>query len=138
MKLLLDTNVLSELHKTHPDSNVESWWSSVQDRALYTSVLVIAEIRKGIERLRPRDPRQAQRFEFWLMQVIDEYEERILPVTLEVAEEWGRSNYANPLPAADGLIAATARIHGMCVVTRNVANFSRGGVRVLNPFELLG
>jgi toxin FitB len=132
---LLDTNVVSEARKPAADANVLSWLASVADSELYLSALVIGEIRQGIERLRRRDPARAVVFDTWLSALLRDYGDRIIPVTAEVAQEWGRLNVPDPLPVIDGLMAATAKLQGWTFVTRNVADLTRAGVRLLNPFE---
>ena len=132
---LLDTNVVSEARKPAADANVLSWLASVADGELYLSALVIGEIRQGIERLRRRDPARAVVFDTWLSALLRDYGDRIIPVTAEVAQEWGRLNVPDPLPVIDGLMAATAKLQGWTFVTRNVADLTRAGVRLLNPFE---
>jgi toxin FitB len=131
---LLDTNVLSEARKPKGDAGVKRWMKTVAGGDLYLSVLVVGEIRQGIERLRRRDPDQADVFEVWLRRLRQEFAERILDVTAEVAEEWGRMNVADPLPAVDALLAATAKIHGMTLVTRNTNDLRRTGAKLINPF----
>jgi predicted nucleic acid-binding protein len=131
---LLDTNVLSEARKPKGDAGVKRWMKTVAGGDLYLSVLVVGEIRQGIERLRRRDPDQADVFEVWLRRLRQEFAERILDVTAEVAEEWGRMNVADPLPAVDALLAATAKIHGMTLVTRNANDLRRTGAKLINPF----
>ena len=138
MSYLLDTNVLSEARKPAGDANVRAWLASVRGTELYLSVLVVGEIRQGIERLRRRDPPQAAVFEAWLATLRRDYADRILPVTADIAEEWGRLNVPDPLPAIDGLLAATARVHGLTLVTRNTADVARTGVALLNPFAPRG
>ena len=97
--------------------------------------LTLGEIEQGIARVRGRgDRHQASALERWLRDVETGFEDRVLPVTLPVAAAWGRQQYAQPLPVIDALIAATARVHGMTVVTRNVKDFELAGVQVLNPF----
>lgn len=98
------------------------------------SVLTLGEIRRGIEWLRRHDPEQAQRLDVWLSRLEGDYGERVLPVTAGIAQEWGRLIVADPLPTIDGLLAATARVHGLTLVTRNTADIARTGVPVLNPF----
>jgi predicted nucleic acid-binding protein len=132
---LLDTNVVSEARKPAADANVLSWLASVADGELYLSALVIGEIRQGIERLRRRDPGRAVVFDTWLSALLRDYGDRIIPVTAEVAQEGGRLNVPDPLPVIDGLMAATAKLRGWTFVTRNVADLTRAGVRLLNPFE---
>jgi hypothetical protein len=98
--------------------------------------LVVGEIRQGIERVRSRDPGQAEAQERWLTRLLSVYGGRVLPVTVEVAQEWGRLNaLPQPPPVIDGLLAATAKVHRLTLVTRNVADVSRTGVAVHNPFE---
>jgi len=131
---LLDTNVISEVRKANGNADVRAWFASVPGHELYLSVLVVGEIRQGIERLARRDPPQAAALERWLGQLRGRYADRILPVTTAVAEVWGRMNVPDPLPAVDGLLAATASVHGLTLVTRNTADVERTGVKVLNPF----
>lgn len=136
MSYLLDTNVISETRKLErADAGVRAWILSVRGGELCTSVLVIGEIRQGIERLRPRDPAQAQAYEGWLADLRRVFASRIIPITEEIAEEWGRMNAPAPLPMADGLMAATAEVKNMTVAARNVPDFERTGIKVLNPFE---
>ena len=99
------------------------------------SVLVFGEIRRGIERLRSRDGVQAEAYEHWLNELFGEYQDRILPVTAQVAERWGRFNAIRTLPVIDGLMAATAAVMGLTLVTRNVSDLAGIGVQLLNPFE---
>ncbi|WP_366760497.1 type II toxin-antitoxin system VapC family toxin [uncultured Thiodictyon sp.] len=101
---------------------------------LNVSVLVVGEVRRGIERLRRRDPQQATRLEERLRQLQCSMTGRILPVSLAIADRWGRINVPNPFPVVDGLLAATALEHDLILVTRNVRDVERSGVRLLNPF----
>ncbi len=134
MSYLLDTNVISEARRPGGSQRVKQWLASVGGGDLYLSVLVLGEIRQGIERLRQRDPAQANVFDAWLGRLRQDYSDRILPITLEVAEEWGRLNSVRPLPVVDSLLAATARVHGLTLVTRNTADLAQTGVQILNPF----
>ena len=137
MNYLIDTNIISEVRKGRRcDPNVASWYEKIEDANLYLSVLVIGEIRKGIEKIRPKDSAQANAIENWLSAVDEAFGERILPVDRAVANEWGRLNATRPLPVIDGLLAATAKIHGMTLVTRNTADIAELGVHILNPFAL--
>ncbi len=135
MSFLLDTNVISEARKPAGDPNVRAWMGSVRGADLYLSVLVVGEIRQGVERLRRRDPAQAAVYENWLTMLRRDYADRIVPVTADIAEEWGRLNVPDPGSTVDGLMAATAKVMGLTLVTRNTADVARTGVRVLNPFE---
>jgi toxin FitB len=133
---LIDTNVISELRKgPRADRRVADWFAGLAEDDLYLSVLTIGEIRKGIERIRLRDRRAAASLERWLREVLEAHRDRILPVDGAVAEEWGRLNVPDPLPVVDGLLAATATVHGLVLATRNVRDLRRTGVRLLNPFE---
>jgi toxin FitB len=132
---LLDTTVLSETRKREPTVGVAGWIAATPPERLHVSVLTLGEIEQGIARVRSRgDPQQASALERWLRDVETGFEDRVLPVTLAVAAAWGRQQYARPLPVIDALVAATARVHGMTVVTRNVKDFELAGVQVLNPF----
>jgi predicted nucleic acid-binding protein len=131
---LLDTNVVSEIRKKAPDPGVSAWLVSVPDDELFLSVLVVGEIRQGIERLARRDLVQAQIFEQWLSQLVHDFGDRIVPVTAPVAEAWGRLNVPETVPVVDGLMAATALVHDWTLVTRNVDDVEATGVRFLDPF----
>jgi predicted nucleic acid-binding protein len=134
MSFLLDTDVVSELRKREPDAGVASWFGSARSGDLHLSVLVVGEIRQGIERLARRDRDQAIGYEKWLADLLDLYADRIIPITAEVAEHWGRLNVPDRLPVVDGLLAATALVHDWTLVTRNVTDVRRTGVRLLDPF----
>ena len=135
MTYLLDTNVLSETRKRRPVPGVREWIASTPADLLFVSVLTLGEIERGIARIRERgDTAQASGLERWLRDVEAGFAERIVPVTLRIAGVWGRQDLAQPIPVIDALIAATARVHGWIVVTRNTKDFERAGVQVLNPF----
>jgi toxin FitB len=135
MPYLLDTCIVSELRKPLANPGVSSWVSSVRSDEVYLSVLTIGEIRTGIEQHRHKNPSGAGNLERWLLGLETHYAERILPITIRVADRWGRLSPSLPLPAIDGLIAATGLEHQLTVVTRNVADFQRSGVNTLNPFS---
>jgi len=136
LSFVLDTNVVSEARKgSRADAGVMRWLSSVAAEDLYLSVLVIGEIRQGIEGLRGRDHIQAEHLEVWLSGLRRRYADRILPIDLEIAEEWGRMNAPDSIYSRDGLMAATAKVRNMTFVTRNTADVMRTGVRLLNPFD---
>ncbi len=137
---LLDTNILSETYRRTPNPRVLAWIESVPEDRLYTSVIVMGEIRRGA-RLRARtDLTSAQRLDQWLDGIIDSYafENRLLVVKLEDALTWGRITAGNKVPHADAIIAAQALTRDWTVVTRNVRDFESTGVRLLNPFEYEG
>jgi predicted nucleic acid-binding protein len=132
---LLDTNVLSEIRKPQGDAGVKAWFEEVRGEELYLSVLVLGEVRQGVERLRKRDKVQAAVFERWLRGLETNYQDRILDIDTEVADRWGRLNAGDPLPVIDGLLAATALTYGLTLVTRNVKDMERSGATLFNPFE---
>lgn len=135
MSWLVDTNVVSELRKgPRTDANVRAWFESVDADDLYTSVLVVGELRRGVESIRRRDPTAALALEQWLARLLASFADRIIPIDTAVAERWGALNVPDPLPAVDGLLAATALVHDMTLVTRNVRDVERSGVRVIDPF----
>ena len=105
------------------------------DVDLHLSVLTLGEIRKGIELLRDRDPAQAEVFAAWLGELRTRFADRIVSIDARVAEQWGRLNAAAPRNTVDSLIAATASIHGLTVVTRNTGDFEACGVPLLNPWH---
>ncbi|GIH28956.1 ribonuclease VapC [Acrocarpospora phusangensis] len=132
---LLDTNVLSEVRKKNGDQRVKDWIADAPGPTLYLSSLTIGEIRCGIELRRGKDPGQAVILERWLFHLYQQFRDRVVPVTPEIAEEWGRLNAVRPVPTVDGLLAATARVNGWTVVTRNVGDFAATGVATVNPFD---
>jgi len=134
---LLDTNVVSEAHKRNGSPQVKDWIAAAHGPTLYISSLTVGEIRCGVELRRRRDPGQATVLERWLHGLQRQFGDRIVPVTVEAAEEWGRLNAIRPLPTADGLIAATARVNGWTLVSRNIKDFAGTGVSVVNPFDVL-
>lgn len=135
MNHLVDTNVLSELQRCNPSSAVLRWFHDVSADSLYLSALTVGEVRRGIERVRPRSPGRAAQLEAWLGGLLKSYRRRVLTVDLDVARRWGELGLTRPLPVVDSLIAATALMHDMTVATRHVADFEPTGVRTVNPFE---
>jgi predicted nucleic acid-binding protein len=133
---LLDTNVLSETRKRDPAPAVMEWIESTSSDQLHVSVLTLGEITQGIARIRARgDHGQAAILERWMRGIEEGFAGRALPVTLGVAADWGRQQPHQLMPVIDALIAATARVHGLTLVTRNVKDFERAGVPLMNPFE---
>lgn len=133
---LLDTNVISELRKgARADPNVTAWLDATDTQELWLSVVVIAELQRGTALVERRDPDQAHQLQTWLEELANDYDDRILPITLEIAVRWGSLGIPDPLPVLDGLIAATALEHDLTVATRNVTDIARSGVLIVNPFE---
>jgi hypothetical protein len=133
---LLDTNILSELRKANRcDAGVRDWVEATPAEELYVSVLVLGEIRQGVERIRMRDQAQARGLEKWLQSLSPEFADRILPVDERVADQWGRLGLLQPVPTLDAFLAATALVHDLTVVSRDEDGFRRTGVRMINPFS---
>ncbi len=136
MSVLLDTNIVSELRKgERMDPLVRRWFEGLADEDVHMSVLVVGEIRRGIERIRIRDRRQAFALERWLQRLVRDYASRLLPIDRPVAEEWGRLSSRRTGSPIDLLMAATARVHELVLVTRNVSDIDWTGVSYFNPFE---
>jgi toxin FitB len=132
---LLDTNVIAELRKgRRANPRVRAWLDPIDANQLYLSVLTIGEVRKGIDNIRRRDAAAAASLERWSRRLVTGYGDRILGVDTAVAEEWGRLQVPDPLPVIDSLLAATARVHGLVLATRNVKDVESTGVEVVNPF----
>jgi predicted nucleic acid-binding protein len=137
MRYLLDTNVISELRKGSRCNPAVAAWEQTEliSQGGAISVITIGEIRKGIDLIAQRDQRQAASLATWLQGLGQQFASRILPITIDVAQEWGRLNAKRPLPAAASLIGATANVHGLILATRNVNDIRDVGVPVINPFE---
>ena len=136
MTFLIDTNIISEVRKgDRGNPAVAAWWNGVAEDDLWLSPLVLGEIRKGVELARRRDPRKAEALEAWLADLMSGFGDRVLPVDAAVAEQWGKMNALRPIPVVDALLAATAKVNGLALVTRNVADVAGLDVDVLNPFE---
>jgi predicted nucleic acid-binding protein len=139
---LLDTNVISELRKARAgkaDRHVAAWASNQRVAHLFVSVINIQELEIGVLLAERRDPRVGQLLRTWLdAHVLLAFGERILPVDTAVARRSAELHVPNPRPVRDGLIAATALVHGLTVVTRNVADFEPTGVQILNPWTGAG
>jgi predicted nucleic acid-binding protein len=136
LSFLIDTNVISEIRKGERcDRRVAACYASIDSVGLYLSVLVTGEIRRGIERAQRRDQERAAVFERWLADLGVIFADRILPVDRAVADEWGRLSALRTVPPVDGLLAATAKVRGLTLATRNTADVAGLGAAVLNPFE---
>ena len=139
MNYLLDTNIISEIAKgPRCNARVATWYDSIKDPEIHLSVLVLGEIRKGIERARRSDPSQARALESWLVSIEASFAERILPIDQAIADEWGRMSAKRPVSTIDALLAATAKVNGMTLVTRNIADVADLGAKFLNPFGANG
>lgn len=139
MSYLIDTNIISEVRKGERcDANVAAWYAAIDDGDLYLSVLVLGEIRRGVERARPADSSRARALDRWLVAVTKAFAGRILAVDQAVADEWGRMSAKRAVPSIDALLAATAKIHGMTLATRNSADVAGLGADIINPFEPTG
>jgi len=136
---LLDTNVVSELRKIRlgrADNNVVQWADSVDVVDLYLSAITVQELEMGVLLVERRDPPQGAVFRSWLeSHVLPAFAGRILPVDTAVAQRCAALHVPDPRPAMDSLIAATALVHGMTLVTRNVADFQLSGVTIINPWD---
>ena len=136
---LLDTNIPSETIKLRPDLRVARWLDQQASGTLYLSVVTVGELRRGF--VMAPDPKRRARLEHWLENdIFGWFSQRILPVTREIADRWGEidgvcQQIGTPANTADGLIAATALIHNLTVVTRNVRDFANLGVPLFNPWE---
>ncbi len=135
---LVDTNVISEARKgARADAGVRAFWAAVPPDEIYLSVVTVGELRRGVEVLRHRgDLPQAARLEAWLDSVVDGYSDRILDFDLDCAQVWGKMMAPNNQHPVDRQIAAIALLHGLTVVTRNVADFKDTGVQLHNPFKV--
>ena len=134
MKFLLDTNIISEIRKRdRADPNVARWVARTPVKEIGTSVIVLAEIRRGIELKRRSDPQQAESLDRWFAQMRTRLGDRVLSIDESIAEAWARLSVPDPMPLIDGLLAATAKVHGLTLVTRNVTEIARTGVLLLNP-----
>ena len=130
---LLDTNVVSELRKPRPHGGVVAWIEPIPDRDLFLSALTLGELQSGLERTREQDPARAELLEAWIDQIESSYQ--IIPLDAAVLREWARlMHHRSDDLIEDAMIAATARIHRLTVVTRNVRDFRSFDVPLLNPF----
>lgn len=139
MMYLLDTNVLSELRKVRlgkADANVAAWADSVDAAALFVSAITLMELELGVASMERRDAVQGATLRSWLEQhVLPEFSQRTLPIDTAVARRCARLHVPDKRNERDALIAATALVHGMTLVTRNVADFMPTGVRLINPWD---
>jgi len=136
MNVLVDTNVISELKRGRSAApRVVAWFAALSPQNVFTSVIVLGEIRRGIELVARRDKPQAEALEHWYASVREQLGNRVLAVDEPIMALWARISVPNMLPAYDGLIAATALAHGLTVATRNAEHFRRTSAKVFNPWE---
>ena len=139
MSFLLDTNAISEWVKPRPDPGIVLWLDEVDEDRTYLSVITLGELRKGVDRL--AGGRRRDQLDQWLTSELPErFGERMLPVDAAIADQWGRllaqaESAGTPVGGIDALIAATAKVHGLQVVTRNVGHFRHTGVDVISPWH---
>jgi predicted nucleic acid-binding protein len=136
MGYLIDSNVLSELRKPRCVEQVAAWFRSTPPSELFTSVLVMAELRRGSLLVRRRDPEGAERLDGWIAELGVAFEDRVLLVSSAVANRWAHLMVPDPISVIDGLLAATALVHDHTLVTRNTRDVVRTGVKVLDPFSI--
>lgn len=133
---VLDTNVVSELRKPRPHGGVLAWLQGVDDKDLFLSAVTVGEIQAGVELAREQDAAKAAEIEAWLEQLAACY--AVLPMDAAAFRAWARLMHRrSDTLIEDAMIAATAKVHGLTVVTRNVADFTPFGVPMLNPFKRL-
>lgn len=139
MSYLIDTSCISELAKPNPDKNVIQWFSDHNELDLYLSVITFGELRKGIEKL--SSSKRKRRLNHWINEdLLHRFKNRALDISLAEVNQWGKvlakaEKMGNPLPAIDGLIAATALVHDFAVVTRNTKDMKASGVELINPWK---
>ena len=132
---LIDTNVISELGRRRPHAAVRAYVESLAGSMVFVSVLTLGELRKGAEMTRRSDPRHAGRIDEWIAEVEREYAERTLDVDTATAGMWGRLSATRPRPVVDTLLAATAIVHDLTLVTRNTRDVADTGAAFVNPWE---
>jgi toxin FitB len=138
MNYLIDTCCISELIKKEPNSNVVKWFSMVDEITLFLSVVTLGELRKGVEKL--SESRRKDELSYWISNdLTNRFRNRIIDISVREINEWGvmlaqAELIGRPIPALDALIASTARVHNLAVVTRNIRDFENTGVEVVNPW----
>lgn len=135
MGYLIDSNVLSELRKPKCVEQVTSWFRDRTPSELFTSVLVLAELRRGSLLVRRRDPASADKLDRWISDLQIAFEDRVLVVSRAVADRWAELMVPDPVSVIDGLLAATALVHDLTLVTRNTKDVARTGAKLFDPFQ---
>ena len=137
MNYLLDTNIISETFRNRPNENLLNWLEGIESNNIYTSVLVLGEIRKGVESL--ENEAKKQKIILWLEKdLLSWFEQRILPIDAAIADKWGyiTAKKNNNINAVDSLLAATCLAYNMKLVTRNVKDFQYSELEIINPFDV--
>lgn len=139
MSYLVDTCVISECVKKSPDKQVIDWFNQQEETRLFLSVVTIAELKKGIYKIKISQPERAAKLQSWLSSIELQFSQRILPISADVLEHWAQISAHTEIqgvkmPVMDALIAATAGCYRLALVTRNIEDFNRSGVELINPF----
>ena len=140
MSYLIDTCVISEFVKRKPNDYVRNWFNQQQEIQLFISTVSLAEIKKGIYKIKPSQPERALKLQNWLNTLELSFSQRILPINDDVLEQWAQlsasmERQGNTLAVMDSLIAATALHHNLTIATRNVNDFNALPLKIINPFE---
>jgi toxin FitB len=135
VRYLFDTNVLSEVNRRQPDGRMLAFVRGLRNEDTFISVLTIGELRRGARLKRRTDAGHANRLDAWIASIETDYGSRILPVDLSTASQWGTLAAQRSRPLVDTLIAATAMVHDLVLVTRNTRDFADTGVALANPWE---
>ncbi len=136
MSYLLDTNVVSEVGRPQPEPKVIAWLGPIDPDSLFLSVLTLGELTKGVLQLERRNPGAGAPLRAWLDLLRSDYQGRILGIDGVIAETWGRLAAIRPRPVVDGLLAATAIVHELTLVTRNARDFEGTGVAIHDPWSM--
>ena len=134
MSFLLDTDILSAIRRKQRDQNLEKWLLSINSLDVYISVVTIGEVELGITQQRRNNPEFAEDLQRWLDTILQRYQQRILPLSISIAQRWGRLSAELGHNSADLMIAATALEHNLIVATRNTRHFEPTQVGLINPY----
>ena len=137
MLFLLDTDILSAIRRKQRDQNLEKWLLSINSLDVYISVVTIGEVERGITQQRRNNPEFAEDLQRWLDTILQRYQQRILPLSISIAQRWGRLSAELGHNSADLMIAATALEHNLIVATRNTRHFEPTQVGLINPYLYL-